>query len=36
MNDVFEPMLLRELIHRGIMTENHGYDARLIGWVEVV
>jgi hypothetical protein len=31
-----EPMLQRELMHRGIVTESRGYDARLIGWVEVV
>ncbi len=36
LTDVFEPMILRELIHRGIVTKNQGYDARLIGWVEVV
>jgi len=31
-----EPMLQRELIHRGIVGENRGYEARLIGWVELV
>ncbi len=31
-----EPMLQRELIHRGIVAENRGYEARLIGWVEIV
>lgn len=31
-----EPMLQRELMHRGIVGENRGYEARLIGWVEVV
>jgi superfamily II DNA or RNA helicase len=31
-----EPMLQRELMHRGIVGENRGYEARLIGWVEVI
>lgn len=31
-----EPMVQRELIHRGIVDENRGYEARLIGWVEIV
>lgn len=33
---VLEPMLQRELLHRGVVGERRGYDARLIGWVEVV
>ena len=36
LTEILEPMLLRELIHRGIISENRGYDAKLIGWVEVV
>jgi superfamily II DNA or RNA helicase len=31
-----EPMLQRELMHRGIVGESRGYEARLIGWVEIV
>lgn len=31
-----EPMLQRELMHRGIVGEQRGYEARLIGWVEIV
>jgi hypothetical protein len=31
-----EPMVQRELIHRGIVDESRGYEARLIGWVEIV
>jgi hypothetical protein len=31
-----EPMLQRELMHRGIVGDNRGYEARMIGWVEVV
>ena len=31
-----EPMIQRELLHRGVIGEKRGYDARLIGWVEVV
>jgi hypothetical protein len=33
---VLEPMVLRELLHRGVISERRGYDAKLIGWVEVV
>jgi len=31
-----EPMIQRELLQRGVIAENRAYDARLIGWVEVV
>lgn len=31
-----EPMILRELVHRGVLAENQAYNARLIGWVEAV
>jgi SNF2 family DNA or RNA helicase len=34
--DVLEPMIQRELLHRGFIGERRGYGARLIGWVEVV
>lgn len=34
--ETLEPMIQRELIHRGILGENRGYDARLVSWVEVV
>lgn len=30
-----EPMIQRELVHRGLLPENRGYNARLIGWVSV-
>lgn len=33
--NTLEPMIQRELVHRGILSENRSYDARLIGWVEV-
>lgn len=36
LTETLEPMIQRELVHRGFLTENRGYDARLIGWVEVV
>mgnify|MGYP003146038200 CR=1 FL=1 len=36
LTNTFEPMIQRELVHRGFLAENRGYDARLIGWVEVV
>jgi hypothetical protein len=31
-----EPMLQRELMHRGIAGDSRGYEARMIGWVEIV
>ncbi len=34
--DVLEPMVQRELLHRGVIGERRGYDAKLIGWLEVV
>jgi len=36
LTETLEPMIQRELVHRGVLAENRGYDARLIGWVEVV
>ena len=30
-----EPMIQRELVHRRLLAENRGYDARLVGWVEI-
>ena len=33
---VCDTMLHRELTHRQIISERRGYEARLIGWVEVV
>lgn len=36
MRETFEPMLLRELQHRGILHDNTGYAAELIGWMDVV
>ena len=36
LTETLEPMIQRELVHRGFLAENRGYDARLIGWVEVV
>lgn len=35
-SSVLEPMVQRELLHRGVIGEKRGYDAKLIGWVEVV
>ncbi|QDS97684.1 DEAD/DEAH box helicase [Adhaeretor mobilis] len=34
--DVFEPMIQRELSHRGVLGKDRGYDSRLVGWVEVI
>ena len=31
-----EPMLQRELEHRGLDKVNRGFEAKLIAWVEVV
>ena len=36
LSDALEPMILRELTHRGFVADQRGYDAKLIGWVEVV
>ena len=36
LTETLEPMIQRELIHRSLLSENRGYDARLVGWVEVV
>ncbi len=36
LTETLEPMIQRELIHRGSLSKNRGYDARLVGWVEVV
>ncbi len=36
LTDTLEPMIHRELVHRGFLSENRGYDARLVAWVEVV
>jgi hypothetical protein len=36
LNETLEPMIQRELVHRAFLAENRGYDARLVGWVEVV
>ena len=36
LTESLEPMIHRELVHRGFLGENRGYDARLVGWVEVV
>ncbi len=36
LTEALEPMIQRELVHRGFLSENRGYDARLVGWVEVV
>ena len=35
LSQIVEPTLQRELVHRGIASEQRGYEARLIGWVEV-
>lgn len=35
LTNVIEPMIQRELFHRGTIGQDHGYDARLIGWVEM-
>ena len=36
LRETFEPMLQRELEHRGLAKESRGFEARLIGWVEIV
>ena len=34
LRDTLEPMLQRELEHRGVVTGSRGFEAKLIGWVE--
>ena len=36
LHEILEPMLLRELVHRGLIGEKGGYMAELIGYVEIV
>ncbi len=36
LHDYLEPMLQRELQHHGLVVENGGYSAKLIGWIEIV
>jgi len=36
LGEIIEPMLQRELQHRGISGAPRGYDAKLIGWIEVI
>lgn len=35
LKEEIEPMVQRELLHRGLVSENRGYDAKLIAWVEL-
>ncbi len=35
LHDVLEPMLQRDLLHRGLVSEGGSFRARLIGWAEV-
>ena len=35
LHNSLEPMIQRELNHRGLVPENGGYSSKLIGWVEV-
>jgi hypothetical protein len=30
-----EPMIQRELVHRGLLGEHRGYEARLVSWIEI-
>ena len=34
LRETLEPMLQRELEHRGVVTSSRGFEAKLIGWVE--
>jgi hypothetical protein len=34
LRDTLEPLLQRELEHRGVVTSKGGFEAKLIGWVE--
>lgn len=35
LKEEIEPMVQRELLHRGLVSANRGYDAKLIAWVEL-
>ncbi len=35
LRDTVEPMIQRELHHRGLVPESGGYSSKLIGWVEI-
>ena len=35
-SETIEPMLLRDLVHRGAVREGQPYQAELIGWIEAV
>jgi hypothetical protein len=35
LSDTVEPMLHRDLIHRGFVREGQAYEASLVGWIEV-
>lgn len=35
LSEVIEPMLQRDLLHRGMIREGQAYEASLIGWIEV-
>jgi superfamily II DNA or RNA helicase len=35
LSEIIEPMLLRDLVHRGVVREGQPYQAELVGWVEV-
>jgi hypothetical protein len=34
MHEKLEPMLQREIAHRGLVVDSGGFEATLIGWVE--
>jgi len=36
LRNTLEPMLQRELEHRGFDRVKHGFEAKLVGWVELV
>ncbi len=35
LTEYVEPMLQRELHHRGLVPEGGGYSAKLVGWLEI-
>ena len=35
LHNILDPMVHREVKHRGLVSENGGYSSKLIGWVEV-
>ncbi|MEN3366482.1 MAG: hypothetical protein V7606_3756, partial [Burkholderiales bacterium] len=36
LHDIIEPMLHRDLLHRGAVKDGQPYQASLVGWIEAI